>query len=445
MPPKKSFTETCSFESKNVSFALRFAKRIYLNSVMIDTIIKLPSTCANVGEVEEVINAAFQETPLPELIRIDMGNVVYITAPCMIYLIATTNNLLSKNIEVRFHLPTDKGVRDILRIWRFAVVMKEVTGKGFASMVRTEDIQYFGESPLSGDYYDKFANNDEGLAELMKKDFFSITSVPFEDDKEKSLAIDNQHKKWSEEIIKSILKRHLAKYDGENENIIPNRIIYECMTNSFRHSEAVKLITGAYFDKVGKVLTITYWDNGDSIVSTLKKALEENKVARNKEAGDEEKDDSIHFTLYVKSDNMDDENIKKYYHSDDDPTEEDSHGEILLAAPSPGVSRDPFGKIKYQGNPYLSATTKKFNKPGMGLTTLMNAAIDLLDGAVVIRTGNYFVNFKKPKESIKKSYVEESGEFKHETLYQAKIARYNEKMPVFNGNMITIRLPLKKV
>lgn len=409
---------------------------------MTDTFLNLPSSCADVGEVEKVMNSSFQKHPIAGLIRFDMTHVEYITAPCLIYLIATADNLISSGIEVRFHLPSSKIVRNIMRIWRFAVVMKEVTGKGFASMVRTEDLQYFGESHLSGDYYEKFSNNDEGLAELMKKDFFSITSIPFEDDNEKSLAIDNQHRKWSEEIIKSILKRHLVKYDGDNENIIPNRIIYECMTNAFRHSDAVKLITGAYFDKQGKVLTITYWDNGDSIVETLKRALEENKVARNKIKDEEEEyDDNIHFTLFVKSENMEDEKIKKYYHSDVDPTENNSNGEILLAATSPGVSRDPFGKIKYQGNPHLFET-EKFNKPGMGLTTLLNAAIDLLGGSVVIRTGNYFVNFKKPNNSVFQNYIE-SNELKHETLYQAKIAKYNNNMPNFKGNMITIRLPLK--
>lgn len=409
-----------------------------METVMADILVKLPYSSADVGEVEEAINGAFQSSPVPKLVRFDMTDVGYLTAPCLIYLIAVTDNFLSRDIEVRYHLPFDRTVRNMMRYWRFAVVMKEVTDHGFASMVRTEDIQYFGESHYSGDYYDKIANKDEGLEELMKKDFFSIASIPFGNEKDKSLAIDNQHKKWSEEIIKSILKRHLKMYDGENENIIPNRIIYECMTNAFRHSEAVKLITGAYFDKMGEVLTITYWDNGESIVSTLEGALKENKVIRKKDE-DEKVNNGVHFTLRVKSDIVD-EDIKQYYHSDDDPTEQSSSGEVLLAALFPGISRDPLGKLKYQGNPHID---QKFNKPGMGLTTLLNATIDLFGGSVAIRTGNYFVNFKKPKDSTVKSYGK-SEEFRHETLYAVKIAKYNLTMPVFSGNMITIRLPLKK-
>jgi anti-sigma regulatory factor (Ser/Thr protein kinase) len=416
-----------------------------LNDVDIaDTNIRLPSTCADVGEIEAIIRHLFLNICEPRLLKIDMNDVVYITAPCLIYLISFTENVLEKGYEVRYHLPADIGVRDILRIWRFPVVIREITGRGFASLVRNEDLIYFGESHLSGDYYKTFSANDEGLAELIKKDFFSLVSVPFSNDVEKSFAIDNQHRKWSEEIIKSILKRHLATYDGVNENLIPNRIIYECMTNAFRHSKAVKLVTGAYFDRRGNFLTITFWDNGESIISTLRRALEENHLARVKDNDGNDLNLGIHFSISVKS-NMKDELIDDYYHSDIDPTLESNYSELLLAAVTPGVSRDPYGKdIRFSRNPFLESDIQQFNKPGMGLTTLLNATIDLLDGSVAIRSGSYFVNFKKPTLKEYDNYTNKSGKFKYKRLYKAKVIKYEDHVPTFKGNMITIRLPLIK-
>jgi hypothetical protein len=319
--------------------------------------------------------------------------------------------------------------------------MKEVTGRGFASMVQNEDLRYFGESQLSGDYYKTFSANDEGLAELIKKDFFSLTSIPFENETEKSIAIDVQHRKWSEEIIKSILKRHLAKYDGVNENLIPNRIIYECMTNAFRHSNAIKLVTGCYFDRPGKFLTITFWDNGESIIQTLQSALLENNLARIKESDGNDLNSNIHFSVSLKT-KIQNEGLEAYYYSDTDPTSESSSALLLLAAVTPGVSRDPYGKDrKFTSNPYVGTDRGQLNKPGMGLTTLLNATVDLLGGRVAIRSGQYFVNFKKPTDREREQY-ETSKEYKFKSLYRAKIIKYDDHIPTFKGNMITIRLPL---
>ncbi len=415
-----------------------------------ETVIKLPSTCADVGEVEHIIALSFERIPVQhtdtqQTLIIDMSSVSYIIAPCLIYLISFIQNAIEDGYETSFRLPETKSVRDILRIWRFPIVLKEVTGKGFASMVSNEDLKYFGETHYpGGDYYKKFGGSDEGLAELIKKDFFSLASIPFGTENEKSVAVDNQHRKWNENIIRSILKRHLETYDGIHEGLIPNRIIYECMTNAIRHSNAVQLVTGSYFDKFGKFLTISYWDNGDSIIATLQKALKENLLARVKDIEGNDLNTALHFSMLIKSD-IADEQVSEYYHSDDDPTPDSSPLELLLAATMPGVSRDPHGKdTRFSTNPHIGEDRSQFNKPGMGLTTLLNAVIDLLKGNVAIRSGKYFVNFKAPTEREKKYYAK-SGKFRFNKLYRAKVVKYGGRMPAFKGNMITIRLPLKEV
>lgn len=410
---------------------------------MNDSIIKLPASCADVGEIEEVLDEFYHTPPESDTINIDMSDVAYITTPCMIYLIAFTDRLFKQNIKVKYFLPTNVSIRNIMRTWRFPVVLKEVTGVGFSSIVHHDDLKYFGENSLSGDIYAKFVNNDEGLEELIKKDFFSITSIPFVDDNDKANAIDGQYGKWSSSIVKSILKRHLSGYDNNNENLIPNRIIYECLTNAARHANSRKLITGSFFDKRGGMLTITYWDNDKTIVDTLRETLNEKEYVRSKKTSSENNFNNIHFTFDAKFENADG-NKNEYFHSDVDPTKQSSNVELLISSFYPGISRDPDGILKFQGNPNLANESKVLKGPGMGLTTLLNATIDLLGGSIAVRTGSFFANIRKHSKRELEALPPIETIQRHQTVYRIKIKEYKPYFPPFEGNMITIRIPLRK-
>jgi hypothetical protein len=310
-------------------------------------------------------------------------------------------------------------------------------------MVHNDDLKYFGENRLAGDFFDRYVNNDEGLEELIKKDFFSIMSIPFVDDNDKANAIDGQYGKWNSNIVKSILKRHLSGYDNNNENLIPNRIIYECLTNAARHANSRKLITGSFFDKKSDRLTITYWDNDRTIVETLRATLDEKKYVRSKKTASESDFNSIHFTFDAKFEGVNDA-TNGYFHSENDPIPESSDAVLLLSSFYPGISRDPDGILKFQGNPNLSSENKLPKGPGMGLTTLLNAAIDLLGGSIAIRTGPYFANIRKHKKNELASLPEISEKFRHQSFYKIKVKEYEPSFPAFEGNMITVRLPLRK-
>ncbi len=408
-----------------------------------DRILNLPATCADVGEIEEILDEFYLNSTISETININMSEVAYITTPCMIYLIALTDRLFKQNVKVKYFLPKNISIRNIMRIWRFPIILKEVTGIGFSSIVHHDDLKYFGENSLSGDVYAKIVNNDEGLEELIKKDFFSITSIPFVDDNDKANAIDGQYGKWSSSIVKSILKRHLSGYDNNNENLIPNRIIYECLTNAARHANSSKLITGSFFDKRGGMLTITYWDNDKTIVDTLRETLNEKKYIRSKKTSSENNFNNIHFTFDAKFERAL-KSESEYFHSDVDPTKHSTNVELLISSFYPGISRDPDGKLKFQGNPNLANESKVLKGPGMGLTTLLNATIDLLGGSIAVRTGSFFANIRKhTKKELEALPIIETKK-RHETVYRIKIKEYKSYFPEFEGNMITIRIPLRK-
>src|SRR5580704_7829734 len=106
-----------------------------METAMTDLIVELPAACADVGEIEQVLSNHFENTGEDIVLDIDMRHVVYITAPCFIYLIAFINTQYKRNKEVKIHVPLSPDVRNIMRIWRFPIVLKEVTGLNFSSLV----------------------------------------------------------------------------------------------------------------------------------------------------------------------------------------------------------------------------------------------------------------------------------------------------------------------
>lgn len=377
-------------------------------------------------------------------IVIDLSDIDYLEVVTMIYLIALIDNLQSENKQVRMILPSNPDVRNTLRIWRFPIVLREAIGIPFSQLVVTDSLKYFGENKLAGDYYSRFEKSDGGLRELVAKGFFSLTSLPFEQKEDKANAVIDEHVKWSDDAVKSILKKYLEGYTGKKDSIIPNRIIYECMTNAVRHSEADKLIVGSFFDKVGKCLTISFWDNGKSIITTLQNARQNSSI-RNEKYNTKESESNLNFAFVS---NKEESPLQKnIYYSDENPTEYQNESELFLASFYPGVSQYPDGEDGFNPSPFLNENDlqeRALKSPGMGLTTLLNAVIDLMGGTITVRANNYFLNIKRPQASVLKKF-NKSGNNKFNSVYQVKIEKFPDYIPELKGNMITIRLPLSNV
>ena len=69
--------------------------------------------------------------------------------------------------------------------------------------------------------------------------------------------------------------------------------------------------------------------------------------------------------------------------------------------------------------------------PGYGLTYLLNCAVDIFDGTVTFRTGNLTAE-------ISSAISGEAGR------YSAKIEENTSEWGHFNGNLLTIELPIGK-
>lgn len=439
---------------------------------MVDNRIPISSSCT-ISELEGSLRSFFKEKQQLTSIIIDLSDVSYIEAPSVIFLAGFIDSKLDEGVDVKIALPEKKEIRNLLRYFRFPVLLNQLTKKRFQDIVVFDSLKWFGENRnLKGDYW-AFINNqkkvdDDSLADSLSRNKIFAEAIPFKDTFDKSNALEKLHSDWTGEEMKAWLKSHMQGYELNKERLIPNRIIYECVTNSQRHSNANKLVFAAIEkeqkkskediekeqkeskediintekNERKKFLDISFWDNGDTIIKTLKTAIDSGLTIKDEKLDKDNRTQKLQATYFVKY--KDNEFDNKLLNSDINPTIfKKDEGLILLASFFPGISKDPFGKDQWQINPDFINEDTALAHPGMGLTTLLNAAIDLLGGQVSVRVENYFINIKKPvNKKIFEVYKNFDG-IKYEKFYQAKIEKYENAEPKLKGNMLTVRLPLK--
>lgn len=390
-----------------------------------------------IADLEEDINSSTYSFKEKDIL-IDFSEVKYIEVTSLLYLISFIQRSNNANQNIKIKLPDDINVRNIFRIWRFPIVLKEVTGKPFSSYVLDEDLKYFGENKaLKGDYYDQIGYDEEGVRKLLEKGFFSLTSLPFNTEEEKQLTIDFEFNNWTDLFVKKVLDKHLGIYDNVSYDIdlVPRIIIKECLTNAYRHPKANTLIRGSFFDRLGNYFTIQYWDNGLSLIDTLKEPIINNQKIR-AEFDVEQYAQKLFSNFILRYYSKKDSRINIYC-SDVDPSKNSLDYEVLLACFFPGISRDPEGKHDFVYNVKIDAKS-----PGMGLTYLLIAVVDIMKGSISLRTKDFFLNIRHPRNKEKKEFHNDPR-LRFEKTYYAKILDYKTSMPSFLGNMITIRLPLR--
>jgi hypothetical protein len=175
-------------------------------------------------------------------------------------------------------------------------------------------------------------------------------------------------------------------------------------------------------------LTITFWDDGDSMVDTLLGAIRSRKPVRSVAIPGLSAD----FDVTIQDENG--EKAEPILIRSDLNPDETTPGEIVfLAATFPGITRDVSG-AGHVTDPSVSATDPRLGFPGMGLYVLTNQAVEVYGGSVSIRSKNYFLNIKghDGERSAGDAFC-----------YAAKVRRFGDWCPTFQGNMLTVRLPLR--
>jgi anti-sigma regulatory factor (Ser/Thr protein kinase) len=309
-------------------------------------------------------------------------------------------------------------VRNVLRKYNFPQAVRDATGLAFNKLVDENDLGFFGETS-SG------APDETFSAEFIAFKVYASSGASFD----RKLAVD-EAERWVEPYIVRVLNRHLKAKDVGRR--VSTHIVNEGVMNAIRHPKAGILITACQFDKAGKHLTILVYDDGASVLDTLAKVVRDGYRVRSDSTPAKQRTyqvvDEILLPGAIKAVVRGELEIK----SDHVLSTLSPDFEILAAAFLPGVTRTPFrspGDV--DSHKEAIDEDESLGKPGMGLSVLLNNAVDVFGGQVSLRSGYHFVNAK-------------AGDRSQRTDYRIKVREYPRVSGLFHGNLLTIRLPLDR-
>jgi hypothetical protein len=389
--------------------------------------IKLPAI-ATIGNVEHEIDCFYHAaTSSPADIELDMSFCDFIEPATLILLIALLRQRKFADQTTQIRLPVRKDVRDFLRRWEFPQAVHDATGCSFFSMVTENDRRYFGENSGHDDmkYHARVIDTFGGRERLLSKVFYGIkTFFPLNlaTDREKTVhAAMNQADEWKQEQVVDVLNRHLKKHNSKR---IASHIVFEAIWNALRHPSAKIIQTTCHYQAPGEhsrngMLTIVFWDDGESIVDTLQAGIMSGRGGTYIEAPE------LYADYVCKFEDRNGVAKPTTIRSDRKVDECDPRYQFLLASIFPGITSDITGR-EHLPNKELEEENKLLSLPGMGLFVLVNMTAAVLGGSVSIRTAEFFMSIK--------SGLNDS--------YNVKIRTYGSPRPLFLGNMLTIRFPL---
>jgi hypothetical protein len=383
-----------------------------------------------VGELDQKISFLMSKLEDDRIsIILNFEDLTFIEVASLVYIISFLKQEISKNHKISLKLPKSKDVRDFFRAWEFPRALKNATGITFSKLVCEENLQYFGEN-IDGKnqkYGGRYFQHNDKCTRLFSKNYFPIFSfMKNVSDFTSSIAFQ-EASRWKKQFVLEVFKKHIHG----PEDYFSSRIIFEAIMNSIRHPKAsiIQIASHLASSQDGqtyknKFFTLICWDDGNSIIDTLREPLNKGLCINYPLKTDMIDSYKVSF--------KDKQNLifrNKIFTSDFIPATDSKDYEILLASFFAGITRD----IKGDGHLYIPDNcnkTDQYKQPGMGLYLLVNAAIKIYQGEVAIRTRDYFLNIKGDSDIDKLCD------------YKVKIQKYTEPYK-FLGNMITVRLPLK--
>lgn len=421
---------------------------------------------ALIGRLEDACDALYGQLKAdPADLLIDLSETTFVEVPTLQYIISLAVSRHRSNRFTRMRIPGgDEGIlaRDYLRRIEFPQAVYKATGIRFQNFVVAEDLQYF--KGLGGDQHElsyslskrqRFwrsrSRSETGASSSMQEGleeerFWPFTTWPLGEYLDKGRAADEALDDWSVQTVLSVLNRYL-RAPGEVPGASPDkgdlpsagiyvgsRIVFEAMTNAVRHPGAACVQSASVLrtnNKEGVAdyqsghFTMTFWDDGASIIKTLRDAIDKKLDVRYKYP--ESFDTSYRYRFSTSESTI--AHSPEIVRSAETPTVAMSDDRLLLSAFYPGVTCDVAGS-GHRVTAELSKSEPSLATQGMGLFALCRTVIDCFGGTLAVRTGDYFMNVKAAKSQG--------------CRYDVKVVKKPPYTPPFLGNMLTVRLPLRR-
>jgi len=369
----------------------------------------------------------------PQHIVLDFSQTDFIDIVSCQYITAFELTARSRNWLVSVRPPSNKAVRDFWRHWEFPQAFKEATELDFASLFSGADRNILTEAQTTFSHRAPLRVEEHKDSDAdSSRHFFGFVSEALKEVDASSLA-HFEAERWTIPEVQQILKQHLDR----GCDYLPSRVVFEAFFNAAKHPNAKIIQTASWNKRLtrrlnGKELhdngffNFIFWDDGDSIEDTLCNAVGSGVPVR--EEYSTEFDRKFHF---IYEDVEDDSNSYSSGLFSRCSLNHETPREVVFASCIfPGVTSQP-DSIVQSAAQELSDYDYRLAQRGMGLYALFSAIVEVLDGEVSFRCGQYFMNIKK-LGSIKSKELD--------AQFQIKLVRQHSHLPNFFGNMIWVRL-----
>lgn len=351
---------------------------------------------------------------------VDLAAAIDFDVVGLLYLLSLAASCRDTGRKIILRLPHDPHARQILRRMRFTAALEMVMRTPFRLLVDPADLDYFGEDPppetsSSVDSSGGDTARASVLAYLVEQHHFGFSARRIGGEQSLIRMLDDEVGHWRSYAMVQLLRS--AVYGQAVD--VSRVVVQELVANVVEHPSpsmavmASQLVLSATSERdVSPALTVAVWDDGTSIISTLRNCLQRtgNVRAWSPDSPDE-------FVV-----RRSDSSTHAVYYSDWTPNPSATDAELLLASLLPGVTRKAADRW-----PATTAAPVRRMDYGYGLFALYKAAVDHFRGSVELRCEQTTLMLTRPDAS---------------GPYQVDL-RNREDLEPLTGTIVRVRLPVR--
>jgi hypothetical protein len=378
----------------------------------------------DVDSFEAAWTNGFQAASMSAL-AIDLSRVRFIHVEFLPYLLGVVAEVDRRHGSIQFRLPRRREVRDFIRAWRFPEAVRATLDRPFETLLDdTQKILYWDDAGDDNRYL-RTVSGPSGRQSYLPKSFFALTPISL-GSMSPARSATLATAPWLETHALEVLDAYFPNMAER----IGTHVIRELVINAASHPNAKTAFTCSQFrfpktpDHEPRHMhgsrtdfEIHVWDNGDSIIDTLKHAWNRDGGITSPAFGT----DSALFE-FIRSD-LDPSAVLEHHvevlRSDDATVMQASPEHLLLSAFFLGISSDPAGASKVHGAPTL--------RSGEGLYHVRRTIIDLLDGQITYASGRHRLVLSRHPNPVES-----------DCHYLARVSIRSEADPWVLGNLIRI-------
>ncbi|WP_412516021.1 hypothetical protein K8Z49_32515 [Actinomadura madurae] len=337
----------------------------------------------------------------------------------LLYLLSLLSGRRGTDRRIRFKLPADARARHLLRRSCFAAAAELAAQTPFPVLVDSADLAYFGEHPPLDLLRSETGQTPRGsvLSYLIEQHHFGLSAHRIDGPQSLLRMLDEEVRHWGGYAMVNLLDGILFGQAIDVSRVV----VQELVANVVEHPKPSTAVVASQLElrAAGSqgphaALTIAAWDDGLSIVETLRTCLRQGDSVRAWSP-------DVPDTFAVRAPHV--SGGTATYASSWTPGTSATDEEILLASLFPGITR----KAAHERPASDRTPAAKRMDYGYGLFALYKAAVDHFRGSVELRCGATVLSLTRPDRT---------------EPYQVTLSTQHGLEPL-TGTIVTVRLPVR--